>query len=50
MDDRHVEKKQRETTTTTTTGWPNGINGRLNNMFVDPEDPGSIPGEEHGKI
>ena len=38
------------TTTTTTTGWLSGINGRLNNMFLDPEDPGSIPGEEHGKI
>ena len=36
--------------TITTTGWPSGINGRLNNMFLDPEDPGSIPGEEHGKI
>ena len=38
------------TTATTATGWPSGINGRLNNMFLDPEDPGSIPGEEHGKI
>ena len=38
------------TTTATTTGWPSGINGRLNNMFLDPEDSGSIPGEKHGKI
>ena len=38
------------TTTTATTGWPSGINGRLYNMFLDPEDPGSIPSEEHGKI
>ena len=37
-------------TTTTTTGWPSGINGRLNNLFLDPEDPGLIPGKEHGKI
>ena len=36
--------------TATTTGWPSGINGLLNNMFLNPEDPGSIPGEEHGKI
>ena len=38
------------TTTGTVTGWLSGTNGHLNNMFLDPEDPDSIPGEEHGKI
>ena len=38
------------TNTTTATGWPSGINGHLNNMFLDPEVTGSISGEYHREI
>ena len=33
--------------TATTTGWSSGINGLLNNIFLNTDVTGLFPGEEH---